>query len=83
MAFKRKRKRVNNKAAIKKQVDNNIKYIDLFLVYILYRGLNIKKERKEIWLILERAFKKGRVWVIGVSNYKVKHLEEMREYAKV
>lgn len=67
------------------QVDSGAggEYVDLFLVHTPYGGPNAKKERREMWLALERALEEGRARAIGVSNYKVEHLEEMREYAKV
>lgn len=58
-------------------------YVDLFLVHTPYGGPNAKRERREMWLALERAFEEGKARAIGVSNYKVEHLEEMRGYAKV
>lgn len=90
VATGRKRKRVDDgipaeERAAGEQVDSDAgdEYVDLFLVHTPYGGPNAKKERREMWLALERAFEEGRARAIGVSNYKVEHLEEMREYAKV
>lgn len=89
VATGKKRKRVDDgisaeERAAGEQVDNGGgEYVDLFLVHTPYGGPNAKKERREMWLALERAFEEGRARSIGVSNYKVEHLEEMREYAKV
>lgn len=58
-------------------------YVDLFLVHTPYGGKHAQRERKEMWLALEQAFEEGKARAIGVSNYQVEHLEEMREYAKV
>lgn len=58
-------------------------YVDLFLVHTPYGGKHAQRERKEMWLALERAFEEGKAKAIGVSNYEVEHLEEMREYAKI
>lgn len=56
-------------------------YVDLFLIHSPY---TVKlKERKEMWLAMEQLYKEGRVKAIGVSNYAVEHLEEMKEYATV
>jgi diketogulonate reductase-like aldo/keto reductase len=84
----RKRKRVDDEgmsaAPVEGQADiGGGEYVDLFLVHTPYGGPNAKKERMEMWLSLERAFEEGKARSIGVSNYKVEHLEEMREYAKV
>lgn len=53
-------------------------FVDLFLVHTPYGGQHAKRERKEVWLALERAFDEGKAKAIGVSNYQVEHLEEMR-----
>lgn len=79
----RKRKRADDEAFAEEQADAVKEYVDLFLVHTPYGGPNAKKERREMWLALERAFEEGRARAIGVSNYKVEHFEEMREYAKV
>lgn len=79
----KKRKRVEDEEVAEKKEDAGEEYVDLFLVHTPYGGPNAKKERKEMWLALERAFEEGKARAIGVSNYKVEHLEEMREYAKV
>lgn len=88
VATGRKRKRADDEgtpaAPVEGQIDaGNEEYVDLFLVHTPYGGPNAKKERREMWLALERAFEEGKARSIGVSNYKVEHLEEMREYAKV
>ncbi|KAI7783539.1 hypothetical protein LA080_011668 [Diaporthe eres] len=79
----RKRKRADDGAPAEERVGGGAEYVDLFLVHTPYGGPNAKKERREMWLALERAFEEGKARAIGVSNYKVEHLEEMREYAKV
>ncbi|KAK3369307.1 putative aldo-keto reductase [Lasiosphaeria ovina] len=57
-------------------------YVDLFLVHIPHiRGG--ADGRKEVWLALERLFREGRARAIGVSNYGVQHIEEMKAYATV
>jgi len=55
-------------------------YVDLFLVHSPNSG---KEKRKEMWLALERLYNEGKVKSIGVSNYGVGHIEEMRSYAKI
>jgi diketogulonate reductase-like aldo/keto reductase len=53
-------------------------YIDLYLVH-----WPVKDTRKETWKALEKIYEEGRVRAIGVSNYLVPHLEELRSYANV
>jgi D-xylose reductase len=42
-----------------------------------------KEVRKATWRAMERALKAGKCKMIGVSNYPVEVLEEMREYAEI
>lgn len=53
-------------------------YIDLYLVH-----WPVKETRKETWKALEKIYEEGRVRAIGVSNYLVPHLEELKSYANI
>lgn len=55
-------------------------YVDLFLIHSPNVG---EKARKEMWAALEKLLEKGKAKSIGVSNFGVGHLEEMKSYAKV
>ena len=55
-------------------------YVDLFLVHMPWGG---RRERRLMWLALERLFEEGQARAIGVSNYEIEHIEDMRGYAKV
>lgn len=55
-------------------------YVDLFLIHSPSGG---SAKRKEMWLALERLYEEGKAKSIGVSNYGVGHIEEMKSYAKV
>ncbi|PGH01156.1 hypothetical protein AJ80_09051 [Polytolypa hystricis UAMH7299] len=55
-------------------------FVDLFLIHSSKSGA---AGRKELWLALERLLAEGWTRSIGVSNYGVKHIEEMKEYATV
>lgn len=52
--------------------------IDLYLVHWPDERL-----RRESWKALEEILADGRARAIGVSNYNIEHLEEMKSYAKV
>ena len=39
--------------------------------------------RKGTWKALEEGCMEGRLKSIGVSNFKVRHLKELLEYAKI
>lgn len=54
-------------------------YVDLFLVHVPGNG---RKHREELWGALERLYEEGRAKSIGVSNFRARHIEEMKEYAK-
>lgn len=55
-------------------------YVDLFLIHSSSSG---PAGRKTLWRALERLLEEGRARSIGVSNYGIGHIEEMRAYAKV
>ena len=55
-------------------------YVDLFLIHSPKSG---PAGRKDLWQALERLREEGRTKSIGVSNYGISHIEEMRAYAKV
>jgi diketogulonate reductase-like aldo/keto reductase len=52
----------------------NVEYIDLYLIHWPVTGL-----RGETWRALEEIYEKGRVRAIGVSNFTIRHLEELNE----
>ena len=51
-------------------------YIDLYLIHWPLKG-----KRKESWLALEKLYREKRVRAIGVANYDIALLEELKEYA--
>jgi diketogulonate reductase-like aldo/keto reductase len=53
-------------------------YVDLLLLHFPVPVL-----RKKTWQALEEIQAAGQAKSIGVSNYTIRHLEEMKEYAKV
>ncbi|KAI1382463.1 aldo/keto reductase [Hypoxylon crocopeplum] len=56
-------------------------YVDLFLIHSPHA---LKpKDRKEIWLALEKLHEEGKARAIGVSNYQPEHLEELKGYATI
>lgn len=52
-------------------------YVDLFLLHF-----PVPVQRKKAWKVLEQAKADGKAKSIGVSNYTIRHLEEMKEYAQ-
>lgn len=55
-------------------------YVDLFLIHSPNSGA---EKRKEMWLALEKLYKEGKARSIGVSNFGIQHIEEMKQYAEV
>jgi diketogulonate reductase-like aldo/keto reductase len=53
-------------------------YVDLLLLHFPVPVL-----RKKTWLVAEEALQAGQAKSIGVSNYTIRHLEEMKSYATV
>ncbi|KAF9871623.1 hypothetical protein CkaCkLH20_10821 [Colletotrichum karsti] len=60
-----------------KRITGENGYVDLFLVH---RPI---ERRREVWLALERLLAEGRTRYIGVSNFRIEHIEEMKGYARV
>ncbi len=56
----------------------NIEYIDLFLVHWPVNGA-----RDETWKAMESLIDEGGCRAIGVSNYTIRHLKELLDFAKV
>jgi methylglyoxal/glyoxal reductase len=56
----------------------NCEYVDLYLVH-----WPLKKTRNETWLALEKLYNEGQVRAIGVANYLIPFLEELKTYAEV
>ncbi|OOQ85746.1 oxidoreductase [Penicillium brasilianum] len=55
-------------------------YVDLFLIHSSSSG---PSGRKQLWQALEKLHAEGKAKAIGVSNYGVQHIEEMKAYAQV
>jgi diketogulonate reductase-like aldo/keto reductase len=60
------------------KIDGKNGYVDLFLIH----SAGSSKMRKEMWLALEQLYTEGKAKSIGVSNWGVGHIEEMKSYAK-
>jgi diketogulonate reductase-like aldo/keto reductase len=65
-------------------------YVDLYLIHwpITVKpaadiDLSLPTKRPETWKAMEEIYKAGKAKAIGVSNYAIKHLEEMKSYASV
>lgn len=55
-------------------------YVDLFLIHSPNAG---PEKRKLMWLALEKAKAEGKARDIGVSNYGIGHIEEIKKIGKV
>ncbi|KAI9036476.1 aldo/keto reductase family protein [Aspergillus affinis] len=55
-------------------------YVDLFLIHSSSSG---PSGRKELWQALEKLLEEGKTKSIGVSNFGVQHIEELKPFAKV
>jgi diketogulonate reductase-like aldo/keto reductase len=56
----------------------NLDYIDLYLIHWPIKGL-----RNETWKALEKIYDDGRVRAIGVSNFTIRHLDELKTTLKI
>ncbi|CAH0020531.1 unnamed protein product [Clonostachys rhizophaga] len=64
-----------------RKLDPEHGYVDLFLIHSPNCGG--EQNRKEMWKALERLYEEGKAKSIGVSNFGIKHIEELRKFAKV
>jgi len=62
------------------KIDGEKGYVDLFLIHSSSGGA---AARKEMWQALEQLYEEGRTKSIGVSNFGIGHIEQMKAYAKV
>ncbi|KAF9766210.1 hypothetical protein IL306_001416 [Fusarium sp. DS 682] len=53
-------------------------YVDLLLIHVPGPS---RDHRQTLWAAMERVKREGRTKSIGVSNFRVRHLEELKEYA--
>lgn len=65
-------------------------FVDLYLVHwpvtvrpLGHIGTFPSTKREETWKAMEEIYKSGKAKAIGVSNYAIRHLEEMASYASV
>lgn len=62
------------------KIDGEDGYIDLFLIHQSSGGA---KSRKEMYQALEKLLENGKTRSIGVSNWGIGHIEEIKSFAKV
>jgi methylglyoxal/glyoxal reductase len=76
----------------KRAIDASIKalgHVDLYLVHwpgasgIAPEDPRNAELRRESWKAIEEAYHAKKFKAIGVSNYEIKHLEEMKKYSQV
>jgi diketogulonate reductase-like aldo/keto reductase len=63
-------------------------YADLYLIHWpaasdIWAGKVVINKREETWKAMEEIYGSGKAKAIGVSNYTIRHLEEMKAYAKI
>jgi diketogulonate reductase-like aldo/keto reductase len=63
-----------------------LSYVDLYLVHWPTASADEKtsvNKRRETWKAMEEIYRSGKAKAIGVSNYTIAHLEEMKKYATI
>lgn len=63
-------------------------YVDLYLIHWPSANDDTEKwepinKREDTWKAMEEIYKSGKAKAIGVSNYTIDHLEEMKGYASI
>ena len=62
------------------KIDGKDGYVDLFLIHTPSGG---SRARREMWQALERLLEDGKTRSIGVSNWGIGHIRELKSFAKV
>jgi diketogulonate reductase-like aldo/keto reductase len=74
-------------AAIDDSLENlGFDYVDLYLIHWPSASADRQEtinKRKETWQAMEELYKSGKAKAIGVSNYTIQHLEEMKTYMHI
>lgn len=61
-----------------------MEYVDLYLIHWPTTDeMKGDNKRKETWKAMEEIYRSGKARAIGVSNYLIEHLEEMKGYAEI
>lgn len=61
------------------KMDGKDGYVDLFLIHTPSGG---SQARKEMWQALEKLLEEGKTRAIGISNFGIGHIEELKSFAK-
>ena len=56
----------------------NMSYVDLYLIHY-----PVRKLRMDSWRAMETLYEEGKCRAIGVSNYTVRHIEELLQLSKI
>jgi len=70
-------------------IDLQLDYLDLFLIHhakpdwLDAQDPKVKDARRDTWLELEKLHAEGKLLAIGVSNYEIRHLDEIAQYGTV
>ncbi|MCA9766473.1 MAG: aldo/keto reductase [Carnobacterium sp.] len=73
-------KEVVEQALLKSLENLQTDYIDL---YLIHQPIEDKKTLKRAWQVLESFVDAGKIKSIGVSNFSIKLLEEMKAYTRI
>lgn len=63
-----------------------LSYVDLYLIHWPTASEDLNEsidKREETWKAMEQIYKAGKAKAIGVSNYTITHLEQMKKYAQI
>ncbi|MGE6573677.1 aldo/keto reductase [Paenibacillus xylanexedens] len=66
------------KKAFQKTINKlGVDYLDMYLIHFA------SPKYIETWKAMEELYEEGKIRVIGVANFEIQHLEELRKHAKI
>jgi len=76
---------VGNKEAVRSTIDNSLKnfHTDYLDLYLIHHPIENKKQFRLTWEVLEEYYNAGKLKSIGVSNFDVDLMEEMKEFSTI
>lgn len=76
---------VGNKDAVRSTIENSLKnfHTDYLDLYLIHHPIENKEQFQLTWEVFEEYYNAGKLKSIGVSNFDIKLMEELKEFSTV